>query len=122
MTGISSRGGLMLFLSLTLPGTKPGIFWFILIYFHTLPLSYSGSPIGVIINCIPWQNNKGKHHCTILLFDWFELVCFANKNKKLSIVIQLIPNHSYRRSMVQLYPTFSIPCCIPGPLRLKLRL
>jgi hypothetical protein len=26
---------------------------------------------------------KGKYHCTIdLLFDRFELVCFANKNKK----------------------------------------
>jgi hypothetical protein len=25
---------------------------------------------------------KGKYHCTIdLLFDWFGLVCFANKNK-----------------------------------------
>jgi hypothetical protein len=45
---------------------------------------------------------KGKYHCTIdLLFDWFELVCFANKNKKLSVVIQLIPNQSNRRSTVQ---------------------
>ncbi len=26
--------------------------------------------------------NTGKYHCTIdLLFDWFGLVCFANKNK-----------------------------------------
>ncbi len=25
---------------------------------------------------------KGKYHCTIdFLFDWFGLVCFANKNK-----------------------------------------
>jgi len=25
---------------------------------------------------------RGKYHCTIdLLFDWFGLVCFANKNK-----------------------------------------
>jgi hypothetical protein len=25
---------------------------------------------------------KGKYHCTIdLLYDWFRLVCFANKNK-----------------------------------------
>jgi hypothetical protein len=25
---------------------------------------------------------KGKYHCTTdLLFDWFGLVCFANKNK-----------------------------------------
>ncbi len=45
---------------------------------------------------------RGKCHCTIdLLFDWFGLICFANKNKKLSVVIQLIPNESNRRSMVQ---------------------
>ncbi len=26
---------------------------------------------------------RGKYHCTIdILFDWFGLVCFANKNKK----------------------------------------
>jgi hypothetical protein len=44
----------------------------------------------------------GKYHCTVdSLFDWFELVYFANKNKKLSVVIQLIPNQSNRRSMVQ---------------------
>jgi len=25
---------------------------------------------------------RGKYHCTVdLLFDWFGLVCFANKNK-----------------------------------------
>ncbi len=28
---------------------------------------------------------KGKYHCTVdLLFDWFGLVCFANKNKNVS--------------------------------------
>ncbi len=44
---------------------------------------------------------KGKYHCTIdLLFDWFGLVCFANKNNN-SVVIQLIPNQSNRSSTVQ---------------------
>jgi dUTPase len=44
---------------------------------------------------------KGKYHCTIdLLFDGLDKVCFAN-NKKMSVVIQLIPNQSNRRSMVQ---------------------
>jgi hypothetical protein len=44
---------------------------------------------------------KGKYHCTIdLLFDWFVLVCFGD-NKKLSVVVELIPNQSSRRSMVQ---------------------
>jgi hypothetical protein len=45
---------------------------------------------------------RGKYHCTIeLLFDWFGIVCFANKKQKLSVVIWLIPNQSNRRSMVQ---------------------
>jgi hypothetical protein len=48
---------------------------------------------------------KEKYHCTIdLLFDWFGLVCFANKNKNCHTkVIQLIPNQSNRRSNVQKY-------------------
>jgi hypothetical protein len=30
----------------------------------------------------PWNTKRRKYHCTIdLLFDWFGLVCFANKNK-----------------------------------------
>jgi hypothetical protein len=45
---------------------------------------------------------REKYHCMVdLLFDWFGLVCFANKNKKLSVVIQLIQNQSNRRPMVQ---------------------
>ncbi len=36
--------------------------------------------------CHPNKNQeilKGKYHCTIeLLFDWFGLVCLANKKKK----------------------------------------
>ncbi len=29
---------------------------------------------------------KGKYHCTIdLLFDWFGIVCFANKNKNYNL-------------------------------------
>ncbi len=50
------------------------------------------------------EYKKGKYHCTIdLLFDWFGLACFANKNKKLSVVLQLIPNQSNWRSTVQWY-------------------
>jgi hypothetical protein len=31
---------------------------------------------------VPLLHKSGKYHCTIdLLFDWFELVCFANKSK-----------------------------------------
>jgi hypothetical protein len=50
------------------------------------------------------EYKRGKYHSTVdLLFDWFGLVCIANKNKKLSVVIQLIPNWSNRRSIVQWY-------------------
>ncbi len=29
------------------------------------------------------EYSRGKYHCTVdLRFDWFGLVCFANKNKK----------------------------------------
>jgi hypothetical protein len=46
-------------------------------------------------------NTKGGSVTIDLLFDWFGLVCLANKNKKMSVVIQLIPNQANRRSMVQ---------------------
>ncbi len=50
----------------------------------------------------PGNTKRGKYHCTVdLLFDWFGLVCFANKNKNLSAVIHLIPNQSNWRPMVQ---------------------
>jgi hypothetical protein len=69
---------------------------------------------------------RGKYHCTVdLLFDWFGLVCFTNKNNN-SVVIQLIPNQSNRRSTVSDTSPFSIPCflyvmipyhsCITKPL------
>ena len=33
--------------------------------------------------CLSREYYRGKYHCTVdLLFDWFGLVCFANKNKK----------------------------------------
>jgi hypothetical protein len=46
-------------------------------------------------------NTEGGSITTVDLFDSFGLVCFANKNIKLSVVLQLIPNQSNRRSMVQ---------------------
>ncbi len=40
---------------------------------HTLLLLHYRTTQGIL---------KGKYHCTVdLLFDWFGLVCFANKNK-----------------------------------------
>jgi hypothetical protein len=54
----------------------------------------------------------GKYHCTIdLLFDWFGLVCFVDKNKKLSVVVQLISKQSNKRS----YGTVILsPLVFPG--------
>ncbi len=35
------------------------------------------------LECLNREYLRGKYHCTVdLLFDWFRLVCFANKNKK----------------------------------------
>ncbi len=56
----------------------------------------------------------GSNHYTIdLLFDCFGLVCFASKNKNCLVVIQLIPNQSNRRSMVQWY--FPLKYSLSGP-------
>jgi hypothetical protein len=57
---------------------------------------------SVYINEMPKAGNTKGYHCTVhLLFDWFGLVCFAYNNKKISVVIQLIPKQLNRRSMVQ---------------------
>jgi hypothetical protein len=48
------------------------------------------------------EGEREKYHCTVDLLSYlFGFVCFANKNKKLSVVIQLIPKQSNRRSTVQ---------------------
>jgi hypothetical protein len=49
-------------------------------------LNFSSSSLTLRQKCLfrPRTNTsgRGKYHCTIdLLFDWFGLVCFANKNK-----------------------------------------
>jgi hypothetical protein len=41
-----------------------------------------GVLLPLAINVRPGSTERGKYHCTVdLLFDWFGLVCFANKNK-----------------------------------------
>jgi hypothetical protein len=51
---------------------------------------------------IPGNTKGGKDHCIVdPLFYWLGLVYFENKNKQLSVVIQLIPNQSNIRSTVQ---------------------
>ncbi len=54
---------------------------------------------------------RGKYHCTIdLLFDWFGLVCFANRNKNCQ---QSCKRFQTGQTGGQLYcdtSPFSIPC------------
>ncbi len=46
-----------------------------MVIFHTQIVRYS-------------EYLRGKYHCTVdLLFDWFGLVCFANKNKNVCCYI-----------------------------------
>ncbi len=80
--------------------TKPnGIRAFMLCRYAECRSAWRAAP--ALPCCLECQ--RGKYPCTVdLLFDWFGLVCFAKK-QKLSIVIQLIPNQSNRRSMVQWY-------------------
>jgi hypothetical protein len=53
-------------------------------------LDYQVSPIRTVpfgqmtfaLKHKSWECYRGKYHCTVdLLFDWFGLVCFANKKK-----------------------------------------
>jgi hypothetical protein len=37
------------------------------------------------------EYERGKYHCTVgLLFDWFGLACFANKNKNCQLLYSLL--------------------------------
>jgi hypothetical protein len=53
------------------------------IFFEKL---FSSSPMAVLIS-LNREYLRGKYHCTIdLLFDWFGLVCFGNKNKNCQLL------------------------------------
>ncbi len=54
-------------------------------------------------------NTKGEYHCNIdLLFDWFGSVCLAN-NKKLSVVMQLIPTVKQEVNSTVIFPPLVFP-------------
>ena len=54
---------------------------------------------------------QGRYNCTIdLLFDWFELVCFASKNKNCQYSYSWFQTSQTVRSTVQWCPPFCIPC------------
>jgi hypothetical protein len=54
---------------------------------------------------------KGKYHCTIdLLFDWFGLVCFANKNKNNQLSYSWFQTSQTGGQWYSDTSPFSIPC------------
>jgi hypothetical protein len=53
----------------------------------------------------------GKYHCTVdLLFDWFGLVCFANKNKNCQLVYSKFQTSQTGGQQYSDTSPFSIPC------------
>ncbi len=54
---------------------------------------------------------RGKYHCTIdLLFDWFRLVCFANKNKNCQLSNTWFQTSPTGGKWYSDTSPFSIPC------------
>jgi len=54
---------------------------------------------------------KGKYHCTIeLLFDWFILVCFTNKNKNCQWSYSWFQTSQAGGQRYSDASPFSIPC------------
>ncbi len=62
----------------------------------------------------PSRNTKGgKYRCTVdLLFDWFGLVCFANKTKIVSCRTSDSKQVKQEVNGTVILPPFSIPCSI----------
>ncbi len=64
--------------------TYPGFNRTCLVYIICFSERVTSSQLGYVQpSSVMSRNTKGgKYHCTVdLLFDWFGLVCFANKNK-----------------------------------------
>jgi hypothetical protein len=59
-------------------------------------------------------NTKGgKYHCTIdLLFDWFGLACFANKNKNCQLSYSSNQTSQTGGQWYNDTSPFSIPCLV----------
>ncbi len=54
---------------------------------------------------------RGKYHCTVdLLFDWFGLVCFANKNKNCQLSYSWFQTSQTGGQWCSDTSPFSIPC------------
>ncbi len=65
------------------------------------------------------EYNRGKYHCTIdLLFDWFGLACFANKNKYCQLSISWFQTSQTGGQRYSDTSHFSVPCLSPSCLLL----
>ncbi len=57
------------------------------------------------------EYKRGKYHCTIdLLFDWFRLVCFANKNKNCQSSYSWFQTSQTGGQWYSDISPFSVPC------------
>ncbi len=57
------------------------------------------------------EYQRGKYHCTIdLLFDWFGLVCFANKNKNCQLSYSKFQTCQTGGQWYSDTSSFRIPC------------
>jgi len=61
---------------------------------------------------LPGNTKGGKYHCTVdLLFYWFGLVCFANKNKNFQLSYRWFQTSQTGGQRYRDTSPFSIPCC-----------
>jgi hypothetical protein len=72
---------------------------------------YLSDHLGKKIQMESGNTKKGKYHCTIeLLFDWFGLVCFANKNKNCQLSYSLFQTSQTGGQWYSDTSPFRIPC------------
>ncbi len=80
-----------------------------------LVLIYRSSYVLAMTHIAKWGLHqgvlKGKYHCTVdLLFDWFGLVCFANKNKNCQLSYNWFQTSQTGGQRYSDASPFSIPC------------
>jgi hypothetical protein len=91
------------------------IFWppgtnFIKLFCQNLKLFHENINFLLLASLSKHGILKGKYHCTVdLLFDWFGLVCFANKNKNCQLSYSLIQTSQTGGQWYSDTSPFSIP-------------
>ncbi len=73
--------------------------------------------------CLSREYKRGKYHCTVdPLFDWFGLVCFANKNKNCQLSYSWFQTSQTGGQPYSDTSPFSIPWSVRPSLSLSLSL